>query len=132
MKRIPNIIILIILLIISLFPIYWMIITSFKSNSELYSNVSPLIVKNITFNNYIKLIKDTSFINWLLNSLFVGIFSTIISVFFSSLNAYAITRLDFRGKKFISLLILLFYIIPSSILFITVYSFIYWAFDGIY
>lgn len=123
MKKILNSIILILFIFLALFPIYWMIITSFKSNSELYSYKSPLLVQKIVFKNYFNLFNNTEFSNWILNSFFVSIFSTLISITISSLNAYSITRMNLRGGKKISLFILLFYLIPTSILFLPLHNF---------
>jgi multiple sugar transport system permease protein len=67
-------------LIITLFPFYWMAITSLKPNSELYNTqMMPLILRHPTLKHYVDLINDTSFLTWTYNTMLVAVISTAIS-----------------------------------------------------
>ena len=91
---------LIIFLFVLLFPFYWMVITTFKPNEELLSREgNPFWVKNPTLAHVKKLLFDTAYPDWLLNTIIVSVAATIISLVCSVLAAYAIERLRFRGSR---------------------------------
>src|SRR5437867_926152 len=81
----------------ALFPLYFMLVTSFKKNAELYdvSAVPFLIGRGVTFGHYELLSKETLFWSWFLNSLIVSVAATVISVVLGVLAAYPLARLKF-------------------------------------
>ncbi len=105
---------------ILLFPFYWMTVTTFKPNAELYDykNYSPFWVVNPTLDNIRKLLFETSYPSWLFNTMLIAICATVISLFASVLAAYAIQRLRFKGSAYVGLAIYIAYLVPPSILFI--------------
>ncbi|MCB1992217.1 MAG: carbohydrate ABC transporter permease, partial [Geminicoccaceae bacterium] len=111
---------LVIFMIVLLFPFYWMTITTFKSNEELYNykDYNPFWVSSPTLANINKLLFETDYPTWLMTTMTVAVVSTILSVFASVLAAYAIQRLRFRGSQWVGLSIYLAYLVPPSILFI--------------
>jgi multiple sugar transport system permease protein len=113
-------------LIVLLFPFYWMAITAFKPNEELLSREgNPFWVHNPTLDHIKKLLFDTAYPEWLVNTLIVTIVSTIISIAASVLAAYAIERLRFRGSRYVGMSIFLAYLVPPSILFIPLATIVY-------
>ena len=81
-----------------LFPFYWMTITSFKSNEELLSREgNPFWVHNPTFDHIHKLLFETSYPQWMWNTLRGSATSTFASLAASVFAAYAIERLRFSG-----------------------------------
>jgi multiple sugar transport system permease protein len=106
-------------LFVLLFPFYWMGITAFKPNEELLSrDGNPFWVSNPTLAHFKKLLFDTEYPSWLLNTMIVSVVATFTSLFAAVFAAYAIERLRFRGSKGTGLAIFLAYLIPPSILFI--------------
>jgi multiple sugar transport system permease protein len=103
-----------------LFPFYWMTITALKPNEELtnFRDYSPLWPSNPTLQHIRYLLFDTSYPGWLLNTMFVSVGSTILSLVASVFAAYAIERVRFPGSRWTGLLIFLAYLVPPSILFI--------------
>ena len=103
-----------------LFPFYWMTVTTFKPNAELYDykNFNPFWVVNPTLANINKLLFETSYPRWLGTTMLVAVCSTVLSLLASVLAAYAIGRLRFRGAGYVGLAIYLAYLVPPSILFI--------------
>jgi multiple sugar transport system permease protein len=102
-----------------LFPFYWMAITAFKPNAELLSHTgNPFWVFNPTLDHFKKLLFDTQYPEWMLNTVIVSVVSTFFSLAASVFAAYAIERLRFKGSKQIGLAIFLAYLVPPSILFI--------------
>src|SRR5918996_2849471 len=85
-------------LIITLFPFFWMFITSIKPNAELYKvRLNPLYVLKPTLEHFRYLMRETIFPTWLYNTLYVSILSTAISLVAGILAGYALSRLRFRG-----------------------------------
>ncbi len=103
-----------------LFPFYWMVITSLKSNRELYDlQQLPVVVRHgMTLTHYRLLMQDTRFGTWFANSLIVGTLTTAISTAVSALAAYAVARLRFRGSQLFGMGIFITYLVPPTLLFL--------------
>jgi len=104
----------------ALFPLYFMLVTSFKKNAELYdvSAVPFLIGRGVTFGHYELLSKETLFWSWFLNSLMVSLAATAISVVLGVLAAYPLARLRFPGGDSFGVAIFVTYLVPPSLLFL--------------
>lgn len=110
---------LLVFLIVLLFPFYWMVITSIKPDAELLSrDGNPFWVVKPTLVHFHKLLFETTYPQWLWNTVLVSVVSTFVSLVASVLAAYAIERLRFKGSKHVGLSIFLAYMVPPSILFI--------------
>jgi len=107
-------------IIVLLFPFYWMTLTTFKSNEELYDyqNHNPFWIDSPTLENVNRLLFETDYPQWLTVTMTVAVVSTFISLVSSVLAAYAIQRLRFKGGQYVGLAIYLAYLVPPSILFI--------------
>jgi len=116
-----------IFIVVLLFPFYWMGVTTFKPNDELYnySEHNPFWISSPTLDNIRKLLFETDYPQWLLNTMTIAVCATFLSIFASVLAAYAITRLRFRGAQIVGLLIFLAYLVPPSILFIPLATMVY-------
>jgi multiple sugar transport system permease protein len=113
-------------LVVLLFPFYWMGMTALKPDAELLSREgNPFWVKNPTLAHFKKLLFDTSYPDWLWNTMLVSVSSTVLSIFCSVLAAYAIERLRFRGSRYVGVSIFLAYLVPPSILFIPLATMVY-------
>lgn len=107
-------------LIILLFPFYWMTITAFKPNAELYdyNTHNPFWITSPTLDHIRLLLFGTAYPRWLLTTMIVSVCATFLSLLASTLAAYAIQRLRFKGSQYVGLAIYLAYLVPPSILFI--------------
>jgi multiple sugar transport system permease protein len=116
-----------IFLIVLLFPFYWMGVTTFKPNEELYNFKAhnPFWISSPTLANIDKLFFHTDYPEWLWNTMLIAVSATFLSIFASVLAAYAITRLRFKGAQTVGLLIFLAYLVPPSILFIPLATMVY-------
>ena len=103
--------------LIILFPLYWMIITSLKLPREIY-RVPSLWPQVFTLDNYRILIFDKGFLIPIRNSLLVAGTVTVISVLISSFAAYSLVRFRYRFKGLIGKLVLFAYLTPTTLLFI--------------
>ena len=118
---------LLLILIVLLFPFYWMALTAVKPDEQLldFEKVSPFWTWTPTFKHIHKLLFDSSYPRWLWNTMYVATAATALSLFASVLAAYAIVRLRFKGAQTIGALIFVAYLVPPSILFIPLATVIY-------
>src|SRR5260370_1470309 len=108
---------LLVMLVVTLFPFYWMAVTSFKSASELFDfSVSPLWVREPTLDWYRHLFTQTNFPRWAFNTAIVATASTLISLFCSILAGYSLARLRYRGADTIGWGIFVTYLVPPTLL----------------
>jgi multiple sugar transport system permease protein len=127
-KRVVTVYIpLAIFIFVLLFPFYWMGVTTFKPNDELYNFKAhnPFWISSPTLANINKLLFQTDYPAWLWNTMLVAVSATFLSIFASVLAAYAIVRLRFKGAQTVGLLIFLAYLVPPSILFIPLATMVY-------
>ncbi|KIU43204.1 MULTISPECIES: carbohydrate ABC transporter permease [Bradyrhizobium] len=125
---------LFIILVVLLFPFYWMVLTSIKPDEQLIDmdKFNPFWVVHPTFKHISKLLFETQYPRWLWNTMYVAVGATFLSIVASVLSAYAITRLRFKGAEAVGVLIFFAYLVPPSILFIPLASVIqaYGLFDS--
>jgi len=109
-----------IIMLVLLFPFYWMLLTSIKPDDQLLEmdKVSPYWTTAPTLKHFYNLLFETNYPLWLWNTMFVAVSATIVSIIASVLAAYAIVRLRYRGAAWVGGAIFLAYLIPPSILFI--------------
>jgi multiple sugar transport system permease protein len=109
-----------IIVIVLLFPFYWMALTAIKPDEQLLdlNTFNPFWTTAPTFKHIYKLLFESYYLLWLWNTMYVAICSTVLSIVASVLAAYAIVRLRYRGAHWIGGLIFLAYLVPPSILFI--------------
>lgn len=116
--------VLIIFLVCALFPVYWMLNTSFKTDIEIYLPQPTFYPQSPTPKAYFTLFTETSFLRSVSNSLIVSLFVAAVSIFFSMLASYSIARLKVRGGRVLSKCVLYTYLLPKSLLFIPLYMFV--------
>jgi multiple sugar transport system permease protein len=123
-----------VILIVLLFPFYWMALTSIKPDEQLIdmNTYNPFWVVHPTFKHISKLLFETQYPRWLWNTMYVAVGATTLSIIASVLAAYAIVRLRFKGADTVGVLIFFAYLVPPSILFIPLASVIqaYGLFDS--
>ncbi len=102
------------------FPFYWMLITSFKQNPDLYNlKNNPFIFNQKPTLEHLKLLfEETLFLRWLGNTLFAGIVVVAITLLLAVPAAYALTRLTGRWGGRVGIAIFLTYLVPPTLLFI--------------
>ncbi len=125
---------LFVILVVLLFPFYWMGLTSIKPDEQLIDmeKYNPFWVIHPTFKHISKLLFETQYPRWLWNTMYVAVGATTLSIAASVLAAYAIVRLRFKGAEAVGVLIFFAYLVPPSILFIPLASVIqaYGLFDS--
>jgi multiple sugar transport system permease protein len=102
------------------FPFYWMMITAFKANQDLYDTENNPYVFNSppTLRHLAVLFEDTQFVQWLLNTGFVGIVVVVITLLLAVPAGYALARMTGAWAQTLGVTIFLTYLVPPTILFI--------------
>ena len=111
-----------IMALIVLFPFYWMIISSLKSLEEYRFNIPTFWPQVIIWQNYAEAFTAASLGRLFLNTAYVGIVSTILSLVITVLSAFAFARLDFKGKDLMFGALLATMMIPGELFTITNYA----------
>ena len=112
---------LIVMAIIVLFPFYWMIISSLKTEAEYRASVPTFWPKHMMYENYGQAFRDGNLGLLFKNTLFVGVVSTILSLIITVLSAFAFARLEFKGKDMMFAALLATMMIPGELFTITNY-----------
>lgn len=115
-KDILTYAILCVISLLSVFPLYWMVVSSIRPAMELLMPDSGLIPSRLTLDSYKRVIFNSPFFRFLKNSLVVTICTLAITLTFSSMAAHSLARMDFRGKDLISRGILLAYVFPQIVM----------------
>ena len=113
---------LLIMALIVLFPFYWMVISSLKSLAEYRLSVPTLWPKQIILGNYVEAFNTANLGRLFLNTAFVGVASTLLSLVITVLSAFAFARLEFKGKNAMFAALLATMMIPGELFTITNYA----------
>lgn len=108
-------------LLIALFPVYFMGITSLHPPSLSFGNKPTVFTTDLTLKAFRDLLAQYPFLTWLRNTFLISICSTILSVTFSTFAAYSLSRLRYPGRRGLSNAVFLVYLFPSTLLFIPIY-----------
>lgn len=87
------------ILVWCLLPVAWIISLSFKPVAETTTGSPQFLPKDFTFENYTAIVENGDFTKALINSFGISMISTVLAVIFATFAAYAIARLEFRGKR---------------------------------
>ncbi len=98
--------------IISVFPLIWVLISSFKTNAQILNEPFAL-PESISFQAYAEVLESYDMIQYALNSLMIASVATIISLIIFSMGAYVIARYDFPGKNLLYVLFTITMLVPG-------------------
>jgi len=106
-----------------LFPFYWMVVTTVRPDGELYRPwnhplYSPFWTSHPTFEHVKELLLETLFNTWMLNTMFIALAATLISLACGVIAGYALARLTFRWAGLLGTAIFVTYLVPQTLLFI--------------
>ncbi len=106
------------------FPLFWMLICSFKPGSELYSTPPTFLPNQWTLQNYRDLFIQTNFLTYFANSLIVAFGSTFLSLIVGGLGAYSLSRFKFFGIVAFSNATLVCYMLPEVLIVLPLYIYV--------
>lgn len=103
------------------FPLIWMIVTSVKPQTELFSIPPTLLPETVTFEHYRRLLTETPFPRYFRNSTILAVATTLVVIALGTLGAYSLVRFRYRGREALATLVLFTYLMPSVVLIIPLY-----------
>lgn len=111
---------LLFLSLFTLFPIAWMVLTSFRTDISIDTRPFDIHLTDFTFDQYVKLLTDSyfPFPKWMLNSIMVSLGSAVVAIILGGIAAYSLGRLRYKGASVIALTIFSTYLLPPVLLFI--------------
>lgn len=110
--------------LVMIYPLIWMVMSSFKPTNTIFQTAGSLIPETFTFENYIngwKGFAKVTFATFFKNSLFISVAATIGTVISSAIVAYGFARFKFKGKKLLFSAMLLSMMLPAQVLMIPQY-----------
>ena len=110
--------------VISLFPLYWLVTSSFKNSADVVKMPPVWFPKTFTLSNYIGVFNNQPAFKWAYNSLFVALVSTFALIIVSALAAYAFSKLKFKGKKIIFVIFISSLMIPKEVMIVPLFRII--------
>lgn len=121
--------------VISIVPFLYILSTSVKDTNSLFSYPPEWVPDELFWGNYAKLLQETSFLNWTLNTFMIGLAITVLKLVIDAMAAYSLAKLQFAGKRFLSATLLLAVAIPVAALIIPLFFLVrslgllntYWA-----
>lgn len=107
--------------LIIIFPYIWMVLTSFKPASEIFTPQMRLLPQEWHPENYLEVLRTGSFLRYILNSIIVTVFGVSLEITIAFFGAYAFAKLDFYFKDMVFFLILGTLMIPPQVLMLPTY-----------
>ena len=112
---------LLVMALIVLFPFYWMIISSLKTSNEYRQAIPTFLPNEVRWSNYADAFTTGNLSDLFMNTLYVGVVSTILSLIITVLSAFAFARLEFKGKETVFGALLATMMLPGELFTITNY-----------
>ena len=109
------------IVLVVIFPLIWMILTSIKPQTELFRIPATFWPSAITFEHYQTLIEETPFLTYFRNSVILSSSTTLIVITVAVAGAYSLTRFAYPGRERLAVLVLFTYLLPSVVLVLPLY-----------
>ncbi|MEU4801084.1 carbohydrate ABC transporter permease [Actinosynnema sp. NPDC023587] len=109
--------------LIAVFPVFWVLVTSFKPDARAIES-TPKLVNESSVDNYARILSGEKgdFLAWFGNSITIALMTTVISVFLSATTGYAVSRFRFPGKRSLMLSFLVVQMFPFAVLIVPLYN----------
>jgi len=122
-KRKPSITTVIVLIaaVISLFPLYWMIVGSLKNMKNMYDVANNILPTDMTVENYAKLFSTANVSRWLLNSFTIAAVGTAAVILTNTMAGYALAKKRFCGRQLFFWLVMATLMLPRQVLIVPMY-----------
>ena len=120
-KTVLTYVFLTVMVVISVFPIVWMLDSSVKGSSEIYSSPPTFTIHEVTMENYVRVLFDSGIPRAFLNSVIVSVTATLTTLTLGCLAGYGFSRYRFKGRKMLYVGLLYGQMMPAVVLIIPVY-----------
>jgi ABC-type glycerol-3-phosphate transport system permease component len=125
-SKLVILLLFLVLAVVFLIPVYWMVVSSFRPQSELFADYNELLPTGLTLDNYVRLFQEQPYARWFFNSVTQSLGFAALSVAVCTKAGYALAKYRFRGNNLIFLGVLVSQMIPfnrliESLFFMRVY-----------
>lgn len=120
-KTVLTYVFLTVMVVISVFPIVWMLDSSLKGSSEIYSSPPTFTIHEVTMENYVRVLFDSGIPRAFLNSVIVSVTATLTTLTLGCLAGYGFSRYRFKGRRMLYVELLYGQMMPAVVLIIPVY-----------
>lgn len=103
------------------FPLYWIVLTSFKTSRAVYDSEQALLPHSLTIQNYILLFQESQIIHWLEVTLLLAAASGLVAMVIAVCAAYSVTSFNYPGREPLAFLIWVAYVVPTILLIIPLF-----------
>lgn len=127
MDRLQRVVVygtLLVLLIISSFPVYWIVLTSLKQGRDVFNTEEILLPSHLTLFNYVTIFREDNVMSWVWVSTTLALASTTLALIVGILAAYSLTHFKYRGRRVMALAVFFSYVVPKGLLFIPLFLFL--------
>ncbi|GAA1264050.1 carbohydrate ABC transporter permease [Saccharothrix xinjiangensis] len=109
--------------LIAVFPVFWVLVTSFKPDARAVET-TPKLVNESSLDNYARILSGEKgdFLAWFGNSVLIALMTTVLAVFLSATTGYAASRFRFPGKRSLMLSFLVVQMFPFAVLIVPLYN----------
>lgn len=108
--------------LVTVVPFIWMVLSSFKTNSEIGALHQTLIPQVFTMENYTTLQSNFNFLRYFGNSVFIAVVITVLVIYISCISGYVLSKYEFRGKNLLFGVVMMTMMIPWSVTIISRYT----------
>ncbi|HEY5880509.1 MAG TPA: carbohydrate ABC transporter permease [Nakamurella sp.] len=120
-RRLLTYAVLVIAVVATLLPFVWMLLGSLKTDGEILRNPSGFLPEDPTLANYSTWFTDLNFDTFFVNSLIVAVVTVLGNLLFCSMIGYALAKIEFAGKRFLFLLVMLTLMVPGVVTFVPLF-----------
>lgn len=127
LEQLPGALITLLTLLLAgawVFPLYWAFVTSIKPENETIANPPTLVPQSVDFSAYSYIFQNSPIVRWYLNSIVSSLTITVLVLLLCMMCAYALSQIDFRGKRWLFWLILAGFMIPFQASLIPLFIFV--------
>ena len=107
--------------VVFLVPIYWMVVSSFRPQGELFTNMTNLVPSGLTLDNYVRLFQEQPYARWFFNSVTQSAGFAALSVALCTMAGYALAKYRFRGNNVIFFGVLVTQMVPFNLLIVSLF-----------
>jgi len=108
--------------LVTILPLIWMLLSSFKTNIEISSQAQSFIPQQFTVQNYVDVLERFNFMRYFANSLIYSLLITVITIYTSTTAGFVLNKYRFRGRQLLFTCILLTMMVPGVVTIIPRYS----------
>ncbi|MFH0777695.1 MAG: carbohydrate ABC transporter permease [Candidatus Eisenbacteria bacterium] len=120
-RTITLTIVLLLLLVSTLFPLYWMVVTSLRGEASVVKSTVELLPRRPSLENYVDVLNSGPFGRYFLNSVLVSVVVVLGNLVLASMVGYGMARREFRGKRLLTVAIISMLMVPRQITMIPLY-----------